>query len=91
MAKRIHMSVNIKGFLRNFKGKHLNGMMTDNGVPLSGRECRNRLYRMLSEGKKLIRTCDESECPDFDEFENGCPGHEIPQEQMDSEFEKAKR
>lgn len=32
-------------------------------------------YERLAKGHKYICTASETECPDFDPFEHGCPGH----------------
>lgn len=78
MMTKTHMSCDIAGFLSNMKGRKLDGVIhTDDGKPMSGREARAELTKLLSEGKKVIRMCDKKDCPDFDEYGGGCPGHPV--------------
>ncbi|MBD5210981.1 MAG: hypothetical protein HDS77_06925 [Bacteroidales bacterium] len=73
-----HMSVNIQGMLNFYRRKSMAGLMTDdNGRSMSDKEVREELQRHLSLGHKLLPMCDEKECPDFDYFGGGCPGHGI--------------
>jgi hypothetical protein len=74
MSKRIHMSCNIEGLLRNYKRKKIN-FIEDNGRVISDSEARKELARLQSLGHKLISCSDE--CEGFDPFGGGCPGHEI--------------
>jgi hypothetical protein len=74
--RRIHMSASIGGLLRK-TDQQLDMIMSDENGPLSGSAARQKLEAMQAEGRTLIRACDESECPDFDEFGGGCPGHPI--------------
>lgn len=70
-----HMSVNIKGLLRNYKNRKMNGLLVDEeGKGLSDSEARAFLNECLSKGMKLIPTHN---CEGFDPYENGCPGHPI--------------
>lgn len=69
------MSVNIEGFLRNYKGKNLDGIFTDeNGVPMSHGKATIMLHNAQIDGWKLIPCGD---CEGFDHFGGGCPGHPI--------------
>lgn len=77
-TEKIHMSINIQGMLNFYRRKSMNGLMTDdNGVPMSDKEVRAELHRHLELGHTLLPMCDERECPDFDYFGGGCPGHGI--------------
>lgn len=72
-----HLSVSINGLLANFKRKKITFMIDDNGKEMSDKQAREELARLQYLGHKLIKTC---ECEGFDPFENGCPGHEIQDE-----------
>ena len=74
----IHMSVNIRGMLDHCRRKSMAGLIIDDkGRELSDEEARNYLYNHLEKGHKVLPMCDEDECPDFDYFGGGCPGHDI--------------
>lgn len=76
MSKSIHhMSVNLAGLLRNYKGKKINIMQDDNGRELSDAEARLHIYNLQMQGHKLM--CCSSNCEGFDPFEKGCPGHPV--------------
>lgn len=81
---RRHMSVNLEGMLRNYKKKSMKGFfLDDKGKEMSDKECREYIRQCQAKGWKKIPMCDETECPDFDHFENGCPGHEITKEEYE--------
>ena len=70
-----HMSANIAGMLRNFKGRSMSGIMEDeNGREMSDKEARKYLAECQAKGWKKIPCGD---CEDFDPFERGCPGHPV--------------
>ena len=72
------MSVNIRGMLENCRRKSMAGLIIDDdGRELSDKEARDYLYDHLEKGHKVLPMCDEDECPDFDYFGGGCPGHDI--------------
>lgn len=74
----IHMSVNIRGMLDYCRRKSMAGLIIDDkGRGLSDKEARDYLYDHLEKGHKVLPMCDEDECPDFDYFGGGCPGHDI--------------
>ena len=73
----IHMSVNIRGMLNYFRRKSMAGIFHDKGRYLSDEEARNYLYDHIEKGHKVLPMCNENECPDFDYFGGGCPGHNI--------------
>jgi hypothetical protein len=71
-----HMGVDIQGFLNNYKRRKMTGLMSDeNGRKLSDAECREYLAECQSKGWKVIPMCHDKECPGFDYFGKGCPGH----------------
>ena len=73
-----HMSVNLKGLLRNYKGKKINIMQDDNGRVLSDAEARLHILNLMVQGHKLM-SCS-NDCEGFDPFEKGCPGHPVADE-----------
>ena len=76
-----HMSVNLNGLLRNYKGKKINIMEDDNGRTLSDFEARAEIARLQALGHKLM-SCSKN-CEGFDPFGGGCPGHPIPDNKAD--------
>lgn len=82
--KRNHMSINLEGMLRNHKHKSMKGFfLDDKGNEMSDKECREYIAECQAKGWKKIPMCADEECPDFDHFENGCPGHEITKEEYE--------
>ena len=73
----IHMCANIRGMLYHFGRKSMAGLFVDNGRELSDKEARDYLYDHIEKGHKVLPLCDEDECPDFDYFGGGCPGHDV--------------
>ncbi len=81
---RRHTSVNLEGLLRIYRKKSMRGFfLDDKGKELSDKECRDYIAQCQAKGWKKIPMCDESECPGFDHFEKGCPGHEITREEYE--------
>lgn len=78
MKMKHHMSVNLEGVLRNYKGRKITFFDDDNGNPMSDKEARKEIARLQAMGHKLI--CCSNECEGFDPFGGGCPGHEVPEE-----------
>ena len=77
-TENIHMSINIRGILKFYRHRSMSGLMfDDDGRKMTDAEVRAELQRHLDLGHKLIPSCDEHECPDFDYFKHGCPGHGI--------------
>lgn len=75
MTKKWHMSVNLEGMLRNYKGKKINFMEDDDGRILTDKQARAEIARLQALGHKLMPT--NNKCEGFDPFKKGCPGHEI--------------
>jgi len=69
-----HMSTNIEGLLRNYKGKKINILDDDNGRTMSDAQARKEITGLQAKGHKLIPCGD---CEGFDPFGGGCPGHEV--------------
>lgn len=74
---KIHMAINIRGMIEHYRRKSMRGVITDNGRPLSDEDARNYLYDLLAKGYKIMPMCDEKDCPEFDYFGGGCPGHDV--------------
>lgn len=73
-----HLSVDISGMLKYYRRKSMNGLMRDdNGRLMNDKEVRAELQRHLSLGHKVLPMCDDKDCPDFDYFGGGCPGHDV--------------
>ena len=76
--EKIHCSIDITGMLKYYRRKSLAGLFTtDDGRKATDKEVRDFLQKHLSEGHTCIPFGDPSECPDFDYFGKGCPGHGI--------------
>ena len=75
MRTKRHLSTNIEGVLRNFKGRKMTGLFDDeNGNPMSDKDIRQTLAELQAKGHKLIGS---DNCEGFDPFGGGCPGHPI--------------
>lgn len=77
MKTNHHMSVNLEGLLRNFKGRKINIIQDDNGRTLTDQQARIHIHNLQIQGHKLM--CCSSECFGFDPFDKGCPGHPVEQ------------
>lgn len=78
MRTRHHMRVSIEGMIKYFKRRKMDGLMTtDEGIPVSDSQARAYLKECHEKGWKVIPTVKDSECPNFDHFGGGCPGHVI--------------
>lgn len=83
--QRRHMSLDIDGALQCYGKKSMKGLiLDDNGRELSNAEVRAYLNKCKAKGWRFLPTCGESECPDFDHIEHGCPGHPITKEEFES-------
>ncbi len=69
------MSINIQGILNNYKGRKITIFSDDNGNAVSDSEARKYLAECLAKGWQKIPMCKDNECPNFDHFGGGCPGH----------------
>ncbi len=52
-------------------------MIDDKGNEMTDAQVRAELQQHLSLGHTTLPMCDENDCPDFDYFGGGCPGHAI--------------
>lgn len=75
----LHLRVDIQGLLNHYHRKSMKGLMrNDDGRLMTDKEVRVELQRHLSLGHTILPMCDNSEdCPDFDYFGGGCPGHGV--------------
>ena len=74
----LHMGVDIKGLLNHYHRKSMKGLMlNDDGRLMTDKEVRAELQRHLSLGHTILPSCDSKDCPDFDYFGGGCPGHGV--------------
>lgn len=77
IAKR-HMGINIQGMLEHYRKRSMRGLIiNDDGKPMTDTEARQYLYNHIKQGHSVLPMCDDKECPDFDYFGGGCPGHGI--------------
>lgn len=73
-----HMSIDIQGLVNHYRGRSMLGLMTDDDDRImTDKECRAELKRHLSLGHTVLPMCDDKDCPDFDYFGGGCPGHGV--------------
>jgi len=68
MKTKRHMSVNIEGMLRNYKGKKINFVDDDNGNRMTDKEARAEIAKLQALGHKLMPTAT---CEGFDPFGKG--------------------
>ena len=73
----IHTCVNIRGILNLYRRKSMAGFIIDDDRYMSDIEARNYLLDHIEKGHKVLPMCDEDECPNFDYFGGGCPGHDV--------------
>ncbi|WP_428067365.1 hypothetical protein [Chryseobacterium gambrini] len=79
MTVKHHMSINLEGILRNFKGKKITIFQDENGKFVPDSEVRKEIAELQAKGHKLM-SCSPDECEGFDPFGGGCPGHPITEE-----------
>lgn len=74
--RKIHMSLNIRGFLSNSKfPQEYKGLFThDDGREMSPEEARNALFDEIAKGHECIRF---GACDNFDPKGAGCLGHDL--------------
>lgn len=78
MRKKIHMCMNVRGALMNFKARDYKGFTHDNGRRMTPREAKAALLDELAKGHKVIPFGPP--CEGFDYTGGGCPGHVIEDE-----------
>jgi len=83
-----HMSVSIAGLLRNMKGKKITFFTHDDGTGMNDKEARAAIAALQVKGHKLIPSTN---CEGFDPFGEGCPGHEIKEDDNETLNQNAKQ
>ena len=74
-TKTVHMSLSVRGALKNMTRKELAGMFThDDGRRMTADEARDALMDELAKGHEVIPFGPS--CEGFDYSGGGCPGHE---------------
>jgi hypothetical protein len=76
MPKTIHMCIDLRGALMNWRDSDWRLCVRENGKFLKPKEVKERFIDELAAGHKQIPVCESSECPNFDYSGGGCPGHE---------------
>jgi hypothetical protein len=74
-ADKIHTCIDIENLMRVHGRKSLDFFTADDGTPLTDSEVRAKFKAALAKGHRLYPLCKDGECPDFDPYVNGCPGH----------------
>ena len=72
-----HMSYDIKGILKLYKKKSMYGPLTIDGKVLNDSEARQFLNDCIEKGYKCLPMGDSDDCPNFDYYGGGCPGHPV--------------
>lgn len=72
-----HMSYDIKGVLKLYEKKSMYGLLTIDGKVLNDSEARQFLNDCIEKGYKCLPMGDSDDCPDFDYYGGGCPGHPV--------------
>ena len=69
----LHVSLDIRGCLRNFRASDWEGAVKDDaGELMTPRQFQEYLFDELSKGKRFLPLADD--CEGFDP-QKGCPGH----------------
>lgn len=77
MSRTIHVHLNVRGALMNYRPRDFKGMLVDKatGRPLTPREAKAALLDVLARGIEAMPIGEP--CEGFD-FSTGCPGHDMP-------------
>jgi hypothetical protein len=75
VGKTIHMCIDVRGALRNFKAREWRGCTHDDGRAMSPEEVRDYFLDCLAKGWRVVPFGQP--CEGFDYLE-GCPGHPTP-------------
>lgn len=74
-----HLSLNLQGTLK--WRKNLKGLfIKDDGRECSHQEAKQYIADCIAKGWVSVPMCTDEECPDFDYFGGGCPGHPVNEE-----------
>lgn len=72
-----HLSYDIKGVLKLYEGKSMDGLLTVEGKTLNDSEARQFLNDCIEKGYKCLPMGSSDDCPNFDYYGGGCPGHPV--------------
>lgn len=79
MRRKIHIRLDIRGALKNFKKREWNKVITtDDGKLLNADEAKDFFIDCIAKGWKYLPF---GECDSFS-YETGCPGHEVKEESV---------
>ena len=91
MTKRqIHMSLDVRGAIRGLAWQRrsswslVGSCRKSDGTLMTSDEILDELLDAVAAGYAVIPMCNPVDCPEFD-FQNGCPGHEIPESDTPTE------
>ncbi len=76
-SKTFHLSVNLEWLKMQ---KNLQGIFEEDNKVLSHTEAKEHIEELLGMGWISIPMCGSDDCPDFDYFSGGCPGHRNKEE-----------
>lgn len=78
--RTVHLMQDIAGGILAARRGDLDGVCTDSetGKVLTRAEVIHEFQEALKRGERVMRMCPEAECPDFDVYGKGCPGHAKP-------------
>lgn len=80
MITRCHLSWSINGILKLYKRKSMDGLLTIGRKVLNDSEARQFLNECIEKGYKCLPLCNSDDCPDFDYYGGGCPGHAVEED-----------
>lgn len=72
-----HFSCDIKGILKLYKKKSMYGLLTVEGKTLNDSEARQFLNDCIEKGYECLPMGNSDDCPNFDYYGGGCPGHPV--------------
>lgn len=75
-----HMSWSLKGILKLYEKDSMDGLLTVGGKELNDAEARQFINDCIEKGYKCMPLGDSDDCPDFDYYGGGCPGHRVEEE-----------
>lgn len=78
MSKNIHLSLDLRGAVKNFRPHEWVNCVTVDDRTLTPDEVLDAFIEEIAAGKRVMPMCMANECPDFDYSGKGCPGHEHP-------------
>ncbi len=73
MSTIVHMCLDVRGAIQN---RSFDGFVKDDGTPATRTEALNFLLDHVAQGHRVIPLVDT--CEGFS-YEDGCPGHDVPE------------